>query len=662
MKLRSWILASAAMSLAILGAAVAQPVTWHADNGNGTYTNPLFYDEFSDPDLIRVGDDFYLTGTTMHTMPGLPILHSRDLVNWEFLTYAADKLDLGPAYRLEDGKSIYGQGFWAPCFRYHDGTFYIFSNVNGATTQLLTAKDPRGPWTRTAMKRTLHDLSVLFNDDGKVYVVWGYQDIHLAQLDASLTDIVPGTEQIIIPKSDGMGEGSHFYKFGQTYFITSAEWNGMRMAAARSSSPTGPYEVNLAISRDEDFGLTRGYRVGGDAPPFKLNPPDPTEHGWGSLHQGGLVQTPAGEWWGWSMYDANSVGRLTALSPITWQDGWPYFGLPGNLTRTPRTWVKPKAPESAPHVPYDRSDDFSGHALKPVWQWNHVPLDGKWSLSERPGYLRLHTQPARDFLSARNSLTQRAIGPRSTPTVSVDLSGLKPGDVAGLALLNRPYGWIGVERAKDGLFVTRHDEQTGAPVREAITAKRIWLRADCDFMTEKATLSYSTDGKTFKALGDDFTMAFQLKTFQGVRYALFAFNEAGKAGGYADFDSIDVAEPDAQAMKPIPYGKAITFAAVDGRAVPWLGQAVEVVDRGLGRVSLKQGDRYLTVVEEGVVNLALAQDGPSQTFQWSETLTGEIVLMSLKTNRYLRADGAVLRADSPGPAPGSQDGTRFSWH
>src|SRR5687768_18623874 len=126
----------------------AEPVrTWTPDNGDGTFTNPLFYDEFSDPDLIRVGDDFYLTGTTMHSMPGLPVLHSRDLVNWTFLSYAAEQLDLGPAFRLEDGQAIYGQGIWAPAFRYHNGTFHIFTNVNGHTTQHYSARDARGPLT-----------------------------------------------------------------------------------------------------------------------------------------------------------------------------------------------------------------------------------------------------------------------------------------------------------------------------------------------------------------------------------------------------------------------------------------------------------------------------------------------------------------------------------
>ena len=159
--------------------------SWISDNGNGTYTNPLFYDEFSDPDLIRVGADSYLTGTTVHSMPGLPVLRSRDLVNWTFLGYALDKLDLGPAFHLENGQNVYGQGIWAPCLRFNNGTFYIFSNVNRQTTQLFRATNPSGPWTRTPMKKSLHDLSVSFDDDGKVWVVRGYRGIRIAQLEVS---------------------------------------------------------------------------------------------------------------------------------------------------------------------------------------------------------------------------------------------------------------------------------------------------------------------------------------------------------------------------------------------------------------------------------------------------------------------------------------------
>jgi xylan 1,4-beta-xylosidase len=165
------------IALMVNGSVSAQ--TWRADNGDGTFSNPLFYDEFSDPDLIRVGEDYCLTGTTMHSMPGLPVLHSKDLVNWKLLGYAFDRLDLGPEFRLEDGKEAYGQGIWAPCFRYHNGTFYIFSNVNRHRMQLFRAKNPAGPWTRTELNRSFRDLSVLFDTDGKIYVIWGYQGIIL---------------------------------------------------------------------------------------------------------------------------------------------------------------------------------------------------------------------------------------------------------------------------------------------------------------------------------------------------------------------------------------------------------------------------------------------------------------------------------------------------
>lgn len=641
--------------------------TWTADNGNGTFSNPLFYDEFSDPDLIRVGDDFYMTGTTMHAMPGLPVLHSKDLVNWTFLSYASEKLDLGPAFRLEGGQSVYGQGHWAPSLRHHGDTFYIFSNVNGHTTQRYTARDPRGPWKHTRMQRAFHDLSVLFDTDGKAYVVWGYQEIRLAELNAELTDIVAQTERIIIPKQAGMGEGLHFYKFGAKYFITSAEWNGMRMPAARADSLAGPWEVNRAISVDEDFGLVQGYRANAKAPPFEITPPDPKRRGWGSLHQGGVVQTAAGEWWGFSMYDANSIGRLTALSAVTWKDGWPYFGLSGNLTRTPRVWVKPATRvNAAPHAPYQRSDDFSAHSLQPVWQWNHVPVDGKWSLAERSGFLRLHSLPAPNFLAARNTLTQRAIGPKSTATVLLDTQGLKAGDVAGFALLTRPYGWIGVAHHPEGLFVSRFDEQRGKQLNVSlgipVNASRVWLRADCDFLTEQHRFAYSTDGRTFHPLGDDFITAFQLKTFQGVRYALFAFNTAGVEGGFADFDSVNIRESHPRGLQAIPYGRQIILRpSIEGSPPSLLSAPFFVVDRGTGRVSLKREDNLLTVQKDARVVLAPESSSPNQVFQWMETLTGEIILMSLETHRYLRIDestGALL-ADSPGPTPDGRDGTRF---
>lgn len=665
--------------------------TWTSDNGNGTFTNPLFYDEFSDPDLIRVGDDYYLTGTTMHTMPGLPVLHSKDLVNWEFLSYAVNRLDLGPAYRLEDGKDIYGQGIWAPSLRYHNGTFYIFSNVNGQTTQLFTATDPKGPWKQTSTKRSFHDLSVLFDDDGKVYLIWGYDELKIVELNDDLTDARPGTEKVIVPKGSGAGEGCHFYKIDGKYYITNTNYDPLcYQVCLRSDKPTGPYEVNV-MSAEESLGEGTGWRVNNprNGPPFNLVAPVENYVGCVPMHQGGIVQTQSGEWWGWSMMDYNAVGRLTCLSPVTWQNGWPYFGLSGNLGRSPRTWIKPNTGfASQPNAPYERSDDFSASILKSIWQWNHVPDDKKWSLTERKGYLRLHSLAAKDLWTARNSLTQRAVGPESIVTTELDIKGLKTGDIAGLGLLNVPYAWIGVSKSGDTTEVKQLDQQSGKLSKKSISSSRVWLRMHCDFFTEKARFSYSTDGLNFQFIGDTTIMPFSFRTFQGVRYLLFNFNEQGAEGGYADFNNFMVDEPRFRGLtKPIPYGKTITLTSLADstilvnwedflRPVPINDRFAEanashfrILDRGNGRVALQSvaDSGFVTVKGLGGmadVRIEKEEKGDASLFQWQDMLKGDLMLMSLTTHRYLFVDPyakSLSSADAPGARPDRKDGSCFVW-
>jgi beta-xylosidase len=417
----------------------------------------------------------------------------------------------------------------------------------------------------------------------------------------------------------------------------------MRLAAARADRLEGPWEVNREISADETFGLRQGYRLRGNGtgPQLVVTPGNPTARGTMSMHQGGVVQTPAGEWWGFSMMDANSVGRLTALSPVTWKDGWPYFGLPGNLGRTPRVWVKPAAGGTvAPRAPYRRSDAFSSPRLANVWQWNHVPDDMKWSLGERRGFLRLHSLPAADFWTARNSLTQRAVGPRSTATAVLDASGMREHAVAGLALLNRPYAWIGVRRSANGLVVQQFDQLSDSTIATPTRGTRVWLRVASDFLTEQSRFSYSTDGATWITFGKPFITVFQLKTFQGVRFALFHYNTGGTPGGVADFDAMSVDEPNPRGlMRPIPAGRSVTLQAA-GRDLPVTidGQRqFTVVDRTLGRVALRAGGRYVSVSRTSdttsTVSLRGGAPGENETFQWMETFYGDIMLMSLATNR-----------------------------
>lgn len=679
------------IGLFLILAAGAAAQTWTADNGNGTYTNPLFYEEFSDPDMIRVGDDFYLTGTTMHTMPGLPILHSRDLVNWQLLGYAAERLDLGPDLRLEEGREAYGQGIWAPCFRYHDGLFYIFANVNGHGTQLYTAANPAGPWRHQTMRAGLHDLSVLFDDDGKIYAVWGYDEVHMVQLTPDLLDVVAGTEKVIVERGSGAGEGSHIYKINGRYFITNTNYDPVcYQVCLRASAPYGPYEVRV-MSAEENLGVGTGWRLADtrQGPPFQLVAPVANFVGCIPMHQGGIIQIQSGDWWGWSMLDYNSVGRVTALSPVTWQEGWPCFGLPGNLTRTPRTWIKPNTGfSSAPAAPFERNDEFSGPRLKNAWQWNHVPVEGKWSLSERKGYLRLHALPADNFWHARNTLTQRGIGPESYAVAELDLAGLKTGDVAGLALLNLPWAWVGVSRLAQGLELQFYNQQELMLLRVPITARTVWLRADCNFDTDTGRLSYSLDGTGFTGIGGEIIMPYQLKTFQGVRYALFNYTTGKKEGGYADFNRFTVTEPRCQGLtRPIPYNQLITLTSLADSTVlvnwrnhlrpveresPFAeGNAAlfRVLDRGQGRIALQSASTGGYVTVKGGAGLAevrieSSEKGEASLFQWEDMLKGDLMLLSLANHRYLFADpGArsLCSADARGTRPDRRDGSCFVW-
>jgi xylan 1,4-beta-xylosidase len=389
------------------------------------------------------------------------------------------------------------------------------------------------------------------------------------------------------------------------------------------------------------------------------------------------------------MMDFRSVGRTTALSPVTWRDGWPYFGLPGNLGRSPRTWTKPvAAAEVAPTAPYQRSDDFSGPTLLPIWQWNHNPVDSKWSLTERPGALRLHTMPASQLLWARNSLTQRAIGPVSTATAALDAAGLQPGDTAGLALLNMPFASIGIVRTDAGFVLRWYNQLSNEILEEPLSSPRLFLRATGDYDNDVAQLSYSPDGKTFTDIGGEIRLPYQLKTFQGTRYALFAFNTAGREGGHADFEGFRVDEPMADRSHNIPLGKVITLTNLADDSVVWAnphgmlhsarpgseqaegpGARFRVHDRGHGRVALEamDGSGFLTVVGAGLAAdvRPLKRESADSLFMWQDMLRGrQCMLLSLRTQRFVGIDpatGEPYSADWAGAHPDRKDGTVMAW-
>jgi xylan 1,4-beta-xylosidase len=682
---------TAAAAPASSGTSPAAAKHWTADNGNGTYSNPLFYEEFEDPDVIRVGEDYYLAGTTMHMNPAVQLMHSRDLVNWELAGYCMERLDLGPAFRLEDGRGIYGRGIWAPCIRYHNGMFYVFSNVNGAGLQVFRSQSIQGPWERNQLPGR-HDLSVLFDDDGKIYIISGNRSPYpIEELAPDLKSFVPNVRHQLDAR---MGEGHHLYKIkGKYYDISAIPGATTDQMVARADSIDGPWTVERMV-QGESLGVTT-------VAPLRARPDDRGL----TLHQGGMCDTPAGAWWSIIMSDHGSAGRMVALVPITWDNGFPLIGLPGNLRKAPNTWIKPDTGYTQdPRPPFIHDDNFDSGKLNPEWQWNHVPDDTKWSLSEKPGVLRLHSLPANDFYSARNSLCQRPPAPESVMTVELDTSGMVAGDTAGLALLSSPYAWIGVVKSAEDTTLQMYNSPSrgrGFGRRDAAPApanppvisparppQHLWLRVHCNFDNDQAILSWSADGKEFTPLGNPFTMTFQLTTFQGVRPALFHYNTSGRPGGYADFDNYTADEPRARGIeREMPLGQTVVLtsgadgsflvadtqnntlvnvAADAGGAVPQNAK-FQVVDLGLGRVALKAANgRVISAGASGVVlkDLAGAKPGDAESFQWVNLMRGDTMLMSLTNHQYLATqpdNPGPVTATATGPQPARKGGACFQW-
>ena len=694
-----------ALALSACCHTMAQTTRWTADNGNGTFTNPLLYDEFSDPDILRVGDDYYLAGTTMHTVPGLVILHSRDLVNWENISYCFDRFDFqDDAFSLKNGQEMYGQGIWAPCIRYANDQFYIYSNINGKGLQCYTAKDIHGPWTHHNMEGRIYDLSVLFDDDGKIYAIHGYGEVHCTELKPDMSGPIEETDRVIIPNGSAVGEGHHMYKINGMYYLISTDYrpNG-RTLCSRSKSIWGPYET-CVITADETFGyhpvgLTEWEgRIVPDGSKFKIGFEDVNATAATNIHQGGIVQTQKGEWYALLMQDFHSVGRTVTLAPMTWKDGWPMIGLEGNLGRAPRTWTKPDIDGTAdikPHAAYERDEDFNGKQLGRVWQWNHNPDDKMWRL--KGGRLQLNTMPADQLMWARNTLTQRAVGPRSICTVELYTGKMKSGDVAGLGNINVPCSWTGIVKEGNQLTLRCFEQLNNDTIDTQITLPKdghIWLQLVGDYDRNVAHYTYSLDGKEFKQVGPEMKLSYQLVTFQGVRVSLFAFNKDGKNGGMAEFDNFTCEELDADRSKNIPYGKTfqiinlatdrpmyamphgllhdtepIREAPADAAQLDASEQhdLFHLIDRGNGKFLLQCEDgRYVFVSGMGLPgDVRLTKDiHLAEEFMWQDYLDQEFMLMSTRTHTYIGKSpttGSPYSMDYKGADPARKNGAVFKY-
>jgi beta-xylosidase len=490
--------------------------------------NPVIFADVPDPSIVRVGDTYYMSSTTMHMSPGVPVMRSKDLINWEMVSYAYNVLGDNDALNLNNGKNAYGKGSWASCIRYHNNTFYIstFSSTTGKTYIYYTKDIEKTPWKEISFTPSFHDNTLFFDDDGRVYLIYGNKKLTLVELNPDLTGVkAGGTNQVIIENSSapsgndsGLGEGSHLYKVNGKYYLFNITWpkGSMRTVVIhRADKITGPWEGRLAF---QDKGVA----------------------------QGGLVDTHDGKWFAYLFQDYGSVGRIPYIVPMKWEDGWPVIGINGKVPD------KLDLPDNKGVIPgVVAPDEFNrskgDRPLPLVWQWNHNPDNSLWSVTQRKGYLRLTTGRIDTmFVQAKNTLTQRTFGPVCAGSTSVDVSNMKEGDYAGLALLQRKFSLVGVKFINGTKSIIMINAQSNKPVEAQsvpLTQKIVYLKAECDFTnkTDLANCFYSLDNKTWIPIGTQLKMEYSMPHFMGYRFGLFIYSTKNP-GGFVDFDWFHVSD------------------------------------------------------------------------------------------------------------------------
>ena len=509
---------------AILAASINITVSAQAK----TARNPIIWADVPDMSIVRVGDTYYMSSTTMHMSPGVPVMKSKDLINWQIVNYAYDTLANTDALTLSNGKNAYGKGTWASCIRYHNGIFYVstFSSTTGKTYIYSTKDIDKGPWKEISFSPSFHDHTLFFDDDGRVYLITGNKKLTLVELNADLSGVkTGGINQVIIEDASapsgndsGLGEGSQLFKVSGKYYLFNITWprGGMRTVVIhRADKITGPWEGRVAF---QDKGVA----------------------------QGGMVDTPDGRWFAYLFRDFGSVGRVPYIVPLKWENGWPVIGVNGKV---PETLNLPASKGLIPGIvaPDEFNRRKGDRALPLVWQWNHNPDNNLWSITKRKGYLRLTTGRIDTiFVSARNTLTQRTFGPECSGLTSIDISNMKEGDFTGLALLQRKYGLVGVKFNNGVKSIVMVNAQSGRPVEVQsvpLTQKTAFLKAECDFRDKAdiANFFYSLDGKSWIPIGSQLKMEYSMPHFMGYRFGLFNYSTKSP-GGFVDFDYFRISD------------------------------------------------------------------------------------------------------------------------
>jgi beta-xylosidase len=550
---------AALLTAALVGATGSgpgsEPKLWNPDRGDGTYVNPVLFADYSDPDVVRVGDDFFLVSSSFSSVPALPILHSKDLVNWTIIGHAAARL---PSPDFDTPQ--HGKGIWAPSLRHHAGKFWIYVGDPDRGIYVTTAKNARGPWAPLILVKPAKgaiDPCPLWDDDGRMYLVHAW-----AKSRAGFNSVLTVTplsgdglrvEGRDVAVFDGHAnhptiEGPKFYKRNGWYYIF-APAGGVAtgwQTVLRSKSVMGPYEDRIVLRQ----GRT------------KVNGP----------HQGGWVETKSGESWFLHFQDRGAYGRVVHLQPMVWKSDWPVIGADpdGDGVGEPvATFRKPVAGAAA--IMPATSDEFAAKALGVQWQWNANPSADWISLSARSGQLRLFAgTPAGNHgtgnvLDLPNLLLQKVPAESFRVTTVVDVDGLASGSTAGLVVAGRDTAAIIVRRTGQDFSVAplvgKDVDKEGRDVTgvaNPLESARVWLRATFESVDPstgtpadspqgpsassaadrpRVRFSYSADGVRFREIGESFSS--RPGVWVGARVGLFVTSSAATPksfAGHADFD------------------------------------------------------------------------------------------------------------------------------
>ena len=490
-----------------------------ADAARREYRNPVLFSDYSDPDVLRAGDNYYLVSSSFHFMPGIPILQSKDLVHWKIIGHVFSHLDISPKYSMVGG-TRYGQGAWAPSLRFHEGRFYVYFPTPEEGIFMSSAASPEGPWTppvAVIAGRGYEDPCPFWDDDGAAYLIHGRVGagpLILHRMSADGTKVLDEGKVIVDePKLLPTLEGPKLYKRDGYYYIF-APFGGVgtgSQAVLRSRSIDGPYESRTVLEQ----GST------------KVNGP----------HQGGYVETPDGRDWFFHFSQRGGYGRILYLEPMRWEQGWPIIGkpIPGKSAGQPvRTWARPNVNRIYPADAPQTSDEFNSDALGPQWEWNHNPDDSHWSLTDRTGFMRLTSGFAANLLGARNTLTQQMQHESFELKTRMELSGLQDGDRAGLAMFGVRASWIGVVQQGEKREIVFSDSKGETQVAVATATA---IQFEMHVAHERVSFSYSLDGgRSFVPVGSQ--ERFYFSWWKGARAALFNFNTRPdpSAAGWVDID------------------------------------------------------------------------------------------------------------------------------